>query len=96
MDGSQVYTPVYSKNEKLYVGYHCDKSILLRYTDSDFQSNNDSYKSNFGFVFTLDGGAISWRSVVWSCIAYSIMEFEYFATFEAINEVIFLIVSHRT
>ena len=64
LDGSQVYTPVYSKNEKLYVGYHCDKSILLRYTDSDFQSNNDSYKSNFGFVFTLDGGAISWRSVV--------------------------------
>lgn len=64
LDGSQVYTPVYSKKEKLYVGYHCDKSILLRYTDSDFQSNNDSYKSNFGFVFTLDGGAISWRSVV--------------------------------
>lgn len=32
------------------------------YIDSDFMSNIDDRKSNFGHVFILNGGVINWRS----------------------------------
>ena len=41
-------------------------------------------------MVTLGGGAISWRSVKQSCIAYSTMEAEYVATCEAAKEAIWL------
>ena len=59
--------------------YHCEDLIPIGYTDSDFQSNIDFKKSTSGYVFTLGGGAISWRSVKQSCIANSTMEDEYVA-----------------
>ena len=39
-------------------------------------------------VFTLGGGAISWKSVKQSCIADSTMEVEYVAACEAAKEVV--------
>ena len=47
------YMLVYSKLDLMLVGY----------TDSDFQSDPDSRKSTSGSMFTLNGGAIIWRSV---------------------------------
>ena len=41
--------------------YRCENLILIGYTDSDFQSDLDFRKSTSGCVFTLRGGAISWR-----------------------------------
>ena len=70
--------------------YHCKDLILIRYTDSDFQSNLDFRKSTSSCVFTLGGGAISWRSVRQSCIADSTMETEYVATCEAAKGVVWL------
>ena len=64
--------------------------IPTRYTDSDFQSDNDARKSTSGFVFTLGGGAISWRSVKQSCTADSNMEAEYVAASEAAKEAVWL------
>ncbi|KAM1677683.1 hypothetical protein ACFXTN_034478 [Malus domestica] len=32
------------------------------YTDADFQSDVDDRSSNSGYVFTLNGGAVSWKS----------------------------------
>ncbi len=37
--------------------------VPIGYIDSDFQSDQDSRKSTSGFVFTLGGGAVIWRSV---------------------------------
>ena len=51
--------------------------VLRGYTDSDFQSDQDSRKSTSGSVFTLGGGAVVWRSVKQYCIADSTMEVEY-------------------
>ena len=65
-------------------------TILIGYTDSDFQSDLDFRKSTLGYVFTLGGGAISWRSVKQSCIADSTMEVEYIATCEAAKEAVWL------
>ena len=64
--------------------------ILTGYTDSDFQTNIDSRKSTSRSVFTLNGGAIVWRSIKQGCIANSTMEAEYVASCEAAKEAIWL------
>ena len=43
--------------------YHSEDLIRIDYTDSDFQLDLNFRKSTSGCVFTLGGGAISWRSV---------------------------------
>ena len=68
--------------------YQAESLIPIGYTDSDFQSDNDARKSTSGFVFTLGGGAISWRSVKQSCTADSTMEAEYVAASEAAKETV--------
>ncbi|KAL5554420.1 hypothetical protein UlMin_041821 [Ulmus minor] len=60
------------------------------YTDSDFQSDPDSRKSTSGSVFTLNGGAIVWRSVKQSCVSDSTMEAEYVVASEAVKEAVWL------
>ena len=68
--------------------YRCEDLIPLGYTDSDFQSNLDFRKSTLGCVFTLGGGAISWRSTKQSCIADSTMEAKYVIACETAKEAI--------
>ena len=70
--------------------YRCEDLIPIGYTDSDFQSDLEFIKSTLGCVFTLGGGAISWRSVKQSCIVDSTMEAKYVATSKAAKEVVWL------
>ena len=70
--------------------YHCEDLIPISYTDSNFQSDLDFRKSTSSYVFTLGGGAISWRSVKKSCIAGSTMEAEYVSICEAVKKVVWL------
>ncbi|KAM2112321.1 hypothetical protein ACFX1R_014852 [Malus domestica] len=56
------------------------------YTDADFQSDVDDRSSNSGYVFTLNGGAVSWKSKKQSVIADSTTEAEYVAAAEAGKE----------
>ena len=68
-----------------------DESLVpIGYTDSDFQSDREFRKSISGYVFTLGGGAISWRSVKQSSIADSTMEAKYIAASEAAKEAVWL------
>ena len=60
----------------------------IGYTDSDFQGDIDSRKSTYGYVFTLNGGAICWRSVKQTCVADSTTEAEYVVASEAAKEVV--------
>ena len=62
--------------------YRCENLIPIGYIDLSFQSDLDFRKSISGCVFTLGGGAITWRSVKQSCIADSTMEAEYVAACE--------------
>ena len=64
--------------------------ILIGYTDLEFQSNLDFRKSISGYVFTLGGGAISWRSTKQPCIADSTMEAEYVVACEIAKEALWL------
>ena len=70
--------------------FHSGNLEPIGYTDSDFQLDRDSRKSTSGYVFTLGGGAIVWRSIKQSCVADSTMEAEYVAASEAAKEAIWL------
>ena len=70
--------------------YHSKDLIPIGYTNSNFQSDLDFKKSTSGCVFTLGGGAISWRSVKQSFIANSTMEVEHVAACKAAKEVVWL------
>lgn len=58
--------------------YRTKDLILTGYTDSDFQTDKDVRKSTSGSVFTLNGGAVVWRSIKQTCIADSTMEAHHF------------------
>ena len=70
--------------------YSAKDLILTGYTDSDFYTDIDSRKSTSRFVFTLNEGAIIWRSIKQGCIANSTMEAEYVAACEAAKESVWL------
>ncbi|KAM0986325.1 hypothetical protein ACFX2C_013510 [Malus domestica] len=56
------------------------------YTDTDFQSDVDDRSSNSGYVFTLNGGAVSWKRKKQDVIADSTTEAEYVVAAEAGKE----------
>jgi len=60
------------------------------YTDASFQTDRDDSKSQSGFVFTLNGAAVSWKSSKQTVIAYSTTESEYIAASEATKEAIWM------
>ena len=54
-------------------------TILKSYCDANWISNNNETNPTSGYVFTLGGGAISWKSSKQTCNARSIMESEFVA-----------------
>ena len=70
--------------------YWCEDLIPIGYTDSNFQLDLDFRKSTSGCVFTLGGGAISWKSVKQSSIVDFTMEAEYVAACEVAKEAVWL------
>ena len=64
--------------------------ILTGYTDFDIQTDKDARKSTSGSIFTLNEGAVVWRSVKQTCIADSIIEAEYVAACELAKEAVWL------
>ncbi|KAA0051816.1 gag/pol protein [Cucumis melo var. makuwa] len=68
----------------------CYAMGIVRYTDSDFQTNKDSRKFTLGSVFTLNRGAVVWHSIKQGYIRDSTMEAEYVVTCEAAKEAVWL------
>ncbi|KAH9660217.1 hypothetical protein KPL70_024138 [Citrus sinensis] len=60
------------------------------YCDSDFAGDLDKRRSTTGYVFTLGGGPVSWKSILQSTIALSTTEAEYMAATKVVKEVIWL------
>jgi len=54
-------------------------AVLEGYCDANWISGNDETCSTSGYVFTMGGGAISWKSSKQTCIARSTMESEFIA-----------------
>ncbi|KAA0059049.1 gag/pol protein [Cucumis melo var. makuwa] len=74
-------------NKELHARVWYTKDLILTgYTDSDFQTDKDARKSTSESVFTLNEGAVVWRSVKKTCISDFITEGEYVAACKAANE----------
>ena len=67
-----------------------DELIVEGYTDSSFQTDRDDFRSQSGYVFILNGGAVSWKSSKQSTVADSTTEAEYIAAVEAAKEAIWI------
>ncbi|XP_042016432.1 secreted RxLR effector protein 161-like [Salvia splendens] len=63
---------------------------LVGHCNSDFAGNLDNRKSQSGCIFTLYGGAISWKSGLQSMVALSTTEAEYMALTAAVKESLWL------
>ncbi|KAE8681185.1 Detected protein of unknown function [Hibiscus syriacus] len=71
-------------------GSQRDNPLVVGYVDSDYAGDLDNRRSTTGYVFTLGGGLICWKSIVQSVVALSITEAEYMAAAEAAKEALWL------
>jgi hypothetical protein len=61
-------------------------AILEGYSDANWISDTNDTKSTSGYVFTLGGAAVSWKSSKQTCIARSTMKLEFIALDKAGEE----------
>ncbi|KAM1561756.1 hypothetical protein ACFX1Z_004844 [Malus domestica] len=71
--------------------YGRDDSLeLVGFTDSDLAGDMDERKSTGGYIFKLNGGAVSWKSAKQTIISTSTMEAEFVACFEGMKQAVWL------
>ncbi|PHT41242.1 hypothetical protein CQW23_20096 [Capsicum baccatum] len=77
----------YLKYTKDY-GMHYNKypAVLEGYSDANWITGSNEVKSTSGYVFTIGGGAVSWKSSKQTCIARSTIESEFIALNKAGEE----------
>ncbi|GJV51222.1 retrotransposon protein, putative, ty1-copia subclass [Tanacetum coccineum] len=84
----------YLRNTKdMFLVYGGDLKRELRvscYTDAGYLTDADDLKSQTGYVFVLNGGAVDWKSVKQSIFATSSAEAEYIAAFDASKEAVWV------
>ena len=78
----------YPKRTKdMFLVYGGEKEIVVNgYVDASFVTDPDDSKSQTGYIFLLNGGAVSWSSSNQSVVAGSTCEAEYIAASKAANE----------
>ncbi|XP_070047410.1 secreted RxLR effector protein 161-like [Nicotiana tomentosiformis] len=54
-------------------------AVIKGYSDANWITGSSETKSTSGYVFTIGGGAVSWKSSKQTCIARSTIEFEFIA-----------------
>nr|GEV32147.1 putative retrotransposon protein [Tanacetum cinerariifolium] len=84
----------YLRNTKdMFLVYRGDLKRELRvscYTDVGYLTDADDLKSQTGYVFILNGGAVDWKSAKQSIFATSSTEAEYIAAFDASKEAVWV------
>ncbi|XP_071905726.1 secreted RxLR effector protein 161-like [Coffea arabica] len=78
------------RTKDLFLVYGKGELELKGYTDARFQSDKDDYKSQSGFIFTLNGGVVCWKSSKQDTTADFTTEAEYIATSEATKEAVWI------
>ena len=73
-----------TKNAKLV--YHSEPKELIGYSDASYAPNSEDRKSISGYLFQMNGAAISWKSKKQPIVSLSSMEAEYIAITAAIKE----------
>ncbi|XP_059294549.1 secreted RxLR effector protein 161-like [Lycium ferocissimum] len=67
------YTQDYALHYNKYL------AVIEGYSDANWITGSTKTKSTSGYVFTIGGGAVSWKSSKQTCIARSTMESEFIA-----------------
>ncbi|GJU13414.1 hypothetical protein Tco_1135810 [Tanacetum coccineum] len=84
----------YLRNTKdMFLVYGGNPSTELRfecYYDAGFETDRDDTKSQTGYVFILNGGAVDWKSSKQSTTAMSATKSEYIAALEAAMEPVWI------
>ena len=76
--------------DKFLVYGGANELFVTGYTDASFQTDKDDFRSQSGFIFCLNGGAVSWKSSKQSSVADSTTEAEYIAAAEAAKEAVWI------
>ncbi|KAJ9567120.1 hypothetical protein OSB04_003086 [Centaurea solstitialis] len=79
-----------TKDMFLVFGGSEDEISVNDYSDASFQTDRDDFRSQSGYVFTLNGGTISWKSSKQDTIADSTTEAEYIAASDAAKKAVWL------
>ena len=75
----------------MFLSYGGDEELVVTsYTDASWNTDPDDSKSQSGYVFILNGAAVSWRSAKQSSVAKSSTESEYLAASEAAMEAVWV------
>ncbi|GIL88635.1 hypothetical protein Vretifemale_16557 [Volvox reticuliferus] len=77
--GTATYGIVYSRSEQLF-----------GYADADWANDRDNRRSTTGYVFMMNGGAVSWKSRLQPTVAASSVEAEYMSASFATREAMWL------
>ena len=81
----------FRRTKEMFLVYGGAEELSVKgYTDASFQTDRDDSCSQSGFVFLLNGGAVSWRSSKQSTVADSTTEAEYIAVNEAAKEAVWM------
>ena len=64
--------------------------VVKDYTDASFQTDKDDSRSQSGYMFCLNGGAVSWKSSNQETVADSTIEDEYIAASDAAKEAVWI------
>uniref|UniRef100_A0A803QBY2 Retrovirus-related Pol polyprotein from transposon TNT 1-94 n=1 Tax=Cannabis sativa TaxID=3483 RepID=A0A803QBY2_CANSA len=99
VDFNEIFSPVVKKTsirvmmakaarEELHI--ERTDELVTGYVDSDYARCLDTKKSFTGFIFTVYGGCVSWKSNLKKVVALSSTKAEYMAETEAIKEAIWL------
>src|SRR4051812_36057415 len=67
-----------------------DELSVKSYTDASYLNDSDDSKSESGYVFVLNGGAVSWKSSKQDTVTSSSTEAEYIAASEAVKEAVWI------
>ena len=75
----------------MFLVYGGEEELVVNgYTDASFQTDKDDLRSLSGFVFCLNGGAVSWKSSKEQTVADSMTEAECIAASEAAKEAVWI------
>lgn len=72
------------RTKDLFQVYRGGEELVVKgYTDASFMTGPDDFKFQSGYVFTLNGGVMRWKSSKQNTVAYSTTEADYIAASEA-------------
>jgi hypothetical protein len=79
------------KTKEIFLVFGGEEELIVKsYNDASFQIDVDDSKSQYGFVFCLKGGAVSWKNSKQDIVVDSTMKDEYIAASEAVKKIVWI------